>query len=96
MLWEPQVGMDADCGFSYNDAMLYAVLIEDRHVDIEVELFRTKEAAIQRCKEVYWNRVRLPVDPDLAEENEESGGVYWKYSVEGDCVHWMEVEEPSD
>lgn len=75
------------------DNLIYVVMIEDRHVDVEVELFVNKERAIERAKEIfneedrYSNGKEEKLSPTMVED----GWVYFAiYSCESDSIRVLE------
>jgi len=82
---------------------IYAVIIEDRHADVEVLLFSTEERARQDVDEYLkdihehgWDEgldpddVNLPLSP---QEMAQEGILFFAcYSTEGDCV-WIRALE---
>ena len=70
---------------------VYVVVVEDRHVDVEFEVFTDQEAAIAYAREqaeagaaAVWHREVVEHNPDAVE-----GRLYYAtYSVEDDCV-WV-------
>lgn len=74
---------------------VYAVLIEDRHVDVDVELFRDPGDAVERALEVVREYV---VDDELFFEPpndsmRSAGWIFWyRWSEEGDDVRVQEVD----
>jgi hypothetical protein len=75
---------------------IYCVTIEDRHSDIEIQVFSTREKAIEVAQK-FFNENRNP-DHDIEElipepEVAKKGYEFFKtYSVEGDCV-WVKALE---
>lgn len=75
------------------DNLIYVVMIEDRHVDVEVELFISKERAIERAREIFNEEDRYSdgKDEKLSPSMIEDGWVYFAiYSCESDSVRVME------
>lgn len=74
---------------------LFALIIEDRHKDVEVRLFTKPDAAIAEGK-------MLVEDEDLTDKDREDAeigedvfkGALWsyRYSIEGDILRVMEIE----
>lgn len=81
------------------DNLAYVVMIEDRHTDVEVELFISKEKAIKRAKTIF-NEYKYEDDEDedmgeteLDFEAIEDGWIYSAiYSSEGDKVSVRECK----
>jgi len=80
------------------DEQVYVVLIEDRHADVEVHVFRTADAAVAYA-EFMWNanidddgRLNPDLDMMTPDELQRAGWLFYRcYSVEGDCVRAMPV-----
>jgi hypothetical protein len=68
---------------------VYLVIIEDRHIDVQVEVYATAEAALERAREVVDEYGFMPEGPEGLLPN-------WLFnatlSVEGDCVRVEEAE----
>jgi hypothetical protein len=71
------------------DMKVYLIIIEDRHVDVEVEVYATAKAALDRAR---WIVARYDYTPE--EPDEEIAG--WLYhatlSREGDCLRVAEAK----
>ena len=66
---------------------VYAVIFEDRHCDVDVELFHNAEKAIERAKEFAHKNDRH----DQYEEKAIEGYIFYAtYSCEGDCATVLE------
>jgi hypothetical protein len=63
---------------------VYLVVLEDRHTDVQIEVFAEQPAALARAAEIVAEYDHTPDEDDLEEASE------WPYfrrvSVEGDCV----------
>jgi hypothetical protein len=70
--------------------VVYCVIIEDRHVDVDVKVWLKKEKAIQGAKNIANEICRFPEDiqeENLTDEMIKDGWVYYCIcSCEGDCV----------
>jgi hypothetical protein len=68
---------------------VYLVILEDRHTDVEVQVYATAAAALRRTIQIMEQYDYTPDEPD-----EEIPG--WMYhatlSCEGDCVRVEEAE----
>lgn len=73
---------------------LYLAIIEDRHTDVEIEVFTSADAAIAYAKEQMHENVRHP--EDIKEMIIQDRLYYATYSVEGDCVYVVEKELHSE
>lgn len=79
--------------------MMYAVIIEDRHTDVEVRLFREQANARQAARELYEDYASELVkeDPEICGENTDD---FYCYSVEGDCITvvslWVQDEQDEE
>lgn len=69
-----------------DEVLIYVVITNDRHEDVDAEVFSTKEAAISRAKEVV-------ADRKMGDGHEDDDGVadgttifYERYSPEDDYV----------
>lgn len=72
---------------------VYLVIIEDRHHDIEVHVYATAEAALDRAREAVEEYGYEPEDPGDASFDPASGWLFNAcLSIEGDCVHVEEAE----
>lgn len=71
--------------------MMYVILIEDRHCDVEVKLHNDKDGAICRARSLakdYGSR-----HPEDYEELDLEGYLFYAiYCCEGDCVSVQEVK----
>jgi hypothetical protein len=68
---------------------VYLVILEDRHVDVQVEVYATAEAALDRAHDVVDEYGFTPEEPDA----EIPGWLFHAtLSVEGDCVRVEEAE----
>lgn len=86
------------------DNLIYVVMAEDRHVDVDIELFVNKERALKRAKEIFNESKYLDweddedigenkLDPDVIRE----GWIYSAiYSTEGDSVSVRERKLDKD
>lgn len=69
---------------------MYALIIKDRHTDVEVQLFHHLDNAIAAARAAVHELAR---HPEYIEEEAVDGYVYYcRYSTEGDSVHVEEVE----
>jgi hypothetical protein len=67
---------------------VYAILIEDRHTDPDVEVWLDKDAAIARAREA---AIEIVAHPDALEEAEEEGYILRiEYQLESDSVTVLE------
>lgn len=87
--------MDARPATAKGDPMkIYIVIIEDRHVDVEVEPFSTAELAIEYAKEARGANCRHPEDieeGEITQDMRDEGWLYHStYSSEGDSVRVVE------
>ena len=81
------------------DNLIYVVMIEDRHTDVDVELFVSEEGAIKRARGIF-NEYKNEEDEDedigeieLDSDAIEDGWIYSAiYSCEGDSVSVRECE----
>lgn len=75
---------------------LWVVLIEDRHSDVEVEVWLSRDEALERAAELVVEYSRYPEDLSSGDLNDamiQSGWIfYMRYSGEGDCVRVVETE----
>lgn len=68
---------------------VYLLIIEDRHIDVEVEVYLNKEKAINKAKMTA--AIAVEYSHGEIEEQQIEGWLYFaRYSVEGDCIR---VEE---
>ncbi len=75
--------------FTMEQALVYVVIINDRHEDIDAEVFSTKEAAISRAKEVVadWKMGDGYDDDDDDDSVAEGDTIFYeRYSPEDDYV----------
>lgn len=69
---------------------IYVVLVEDRHTDVDVEVFTDRSAAIAFAKQEALDNAR---HPEGIEEEDIEGYIYYcRYSAESDCVSVVEKE----
>jgi len=71
---------------------LFVVIIQDRHTDVDAEVFNTSEAAIAYAKKSVeqYCRHKEDIEEGLNEEMIRGGWVYYcRYSCESDCVYVM-------
>ena len=76
--------------------LIYAVVVEDRHSDVEVELFTNYEQAFQFAKEYaqkYANKFKVEEHSFKEDSRGRSKGFICRitYSGEGDCVGVREI-----
>jgi len=69
---------------------MYIVVIEDRHVDVEVLIFNDKDKAIAKGRELAKEYCRH--QEDYEEEDLPVWLFYARYSCEDDCVSVREVQ----
>ncbi len=69
---------------------VFVAIIEDRHTDVDIELFPTAEEAIEYAKECVQGNARHP--ENIEEETIQGCLYYCRYSSEGDCVSVVEKE----
>jgi hypothetical protein len=68
---------------------VYIAILEDRHIDVQAEVFTTAEKAIAYAKAFMLANAAYP---DEIEEDPEIGIYHATYSSEGDCVSVVESE----
>jgi hypothetical protein len=81
---------------------VYVVIIEDRHVDTDVEVYSSQALAILRAGQLAMLYMRHPVEADdidwgLNESMVRNGWMwYCRYSCEGDSVRVLhrEIDKP--
>ena len=71
---------------------LYVVILEDRHVDVQVEVFSDKEKAVARCWELARQDNRYPEEIEEIEVDMEGWVLCLRYSCEGDSCRVFETE----
>ncbi len=69
---------------------MYVLILEDRHIDAQVELYNEKEKAFERAKTLAKNSCRF--DEDLELKTVTGWLLCIQYSCEGDLVRVIEVE----
>jgi uncharacterized membrane protein len=69
-----------------NEVLVYVVIINDRHEDIDVEVFSQKEAAISRAKEIARERMDEYEGEDIDDIGGERIFLFEKYSTEDNYV----------
>jgi hypothetical protein len=69
---------------------MFVVILEDRHIDVEVELYNEKEKAYERAMSLAKENCRHPEDLELGKV--EGWLLYIRYSCEGDSVRVLEKE----
>jgi len=84
-----QDGSGAGLSTSLSKA-LFAVIVEDRHCDVQVEVWDNKKAAVARAKSIAHEYCRY--DDDYAEEQIADWIFYARYSCESDSVRVVQVE----
>lgn len=78
---------------------VFVVITQDRHVDIDVTLFTTADAAISYARKEVRDNLRYSddLDEDLTDNMRAAGWLYYGcYSCEGDCVRVVEREIKSE
>lgn len=75
---------------------VYVVFIEDRHAEVDVELFHDREAALTRARAIVEEYVHDPEDITEMEITKHMADAKWIYyciySCEGDDVRVLEKE----
>lgn len=69
---------------------VYAVLLEDRHTDVHVEVFADRDEAIERARTLAKENARFP--DDYKEETIEGWEFYCRYSCEDDSTRVVATE----
>ena len=69
---------------------VYVVVLEDRHIDIQVEVFKDRGEAIAEAKRQAKDGCRY--GEDYKEHNYDGWEFHADFSCEGDCVFVKEVE----
>lgn len=63
---------------------LFAIVIEDRHADVEVEVWADEQQAITRARQIARDYCRHP--EDYEEQDIKGWSFYARYSCESDSV----------
>lgn len=67
---------------------VYLVITEDRHCDVQVDVYATAEAALEQARRIAEEYKFTPEDPDTLSEP----WLFTALSTGGDCVHVEEAE----
>jgi hypothetical protein len=77
--------------------MIYAVVIEDRHTDVEIHLHLTLGGARVDAAATYLERRDREIEDEIIEDHEQQypgEDDLWYYSTEGDTITIQELEDP--
>ena len=73
------------------DDKVYLVITEDRHTDVQIEVWADKELALQRARKIATDMLSSWLGK-LEIEDVPTWLYYARYSTEGDCVHVEEAD----